>query len=63
MTSDTGRQAAAVAHLGSYEAWAEQCGVPFRETVARAGEIVADVIEVRGSFGMTCLGGILVCGV
>ncbi|MFI9788194.1 class I SAM-dependent methyltransferase [Kitasatospora sp. NPDC051984] len=50
-----------VAHLASYEAWAGQCGVPFRETVARAAEIVADVIESEGAFWIGCLGGVLVC--
>ncbi|GAA1937767.1 class I SAM-dependent methyltransferase [Kitasatospora viridis] len=50
-----------VAHLASYEAWAEQCGVPFRETVNRAAEIAAATIESRGSFKITCLGGILSC--
>ncbi|MFF0295845.1 class I SAM-dependent methyltransferase [Kitasatospora sp. NPDC004615] len=50
-----------VAHLASYEAWAGQCGVPFRETVARAAEIVADVIESEGAFRIGCLGGELVC--
>ncbi|MFK4265955.1 class I SAM-dependent methyltransferase [Streptomyces milbemycinicus] len=50
-----------VAHLASYEAWAEQCGVPFGETVARARELVADAISSAGSFRVTCLGGILIC--
>ncbi|MFD8784270.1 class I SAM-dependent methyltransferase [Kitasatospora sp. NPDC059599] len=50
-----------VAHLASYEAWAEQCGVPFRETVSRAAEIVAATIAAEGSFKITCLGGILTC--
>jgi SAM-dependent methyltransferase len=50
-----------VAHLASYEAWAEQCGVPFRETVSRAADIVAATIRNDGSFKITCLGGILLC--
>ncbi|MEU0809649.1 class I SAM-dependent methyltransferase [Streptomyces sp. NPDC005970] len=50
-----------VAHLASYEAWAEQCGVPFGETVARARELVADAISSAGSFRVTCLGGIPIC--
>ncbi|MDH6124481.1 class I SAM-dependent methyltransferase [Kitasatospora sp. GP82] len=50
-----------VAHLGSYEAWAEQCGVPFRETIGRAAEIVAAIIADEGSFKIACLGGMLVC--
>jgi SAM-dependent methyltransferase len=53
--------APAVAHLASYEAWAEQCGVPFEETVARARELVVAAIVTEGSFRITCLGGILVC--
>ncbi|AUY49742.1 class I SAM-dependent methyltransferase [Streptomyces sp. CB01881] len=50
-----------VAHLASYEAWAEQCGVPFRETVGRAHDIAADTIAEKGSFKIACLGGLLVC--
>ncbi|MFD7454167.1 hypothetical protein [Kitasatospora sp. NPDC059827] len=50
-----------VAYLSSYEAWADQCGVPFRETIGRAAEIAAVAIEVEGSFKITCLGGILIC--
>ncbi|MDH6112569.1 SAM-dependent methyltransferase [Kitasatospora sp. MAP12-15] len=50
-----------VAHLASYEAWAEQCGVPFHETVTRVREIVTAVIEAEGSFKISCLGGMLVC--
>ncbi|MEZ0088973.1 class I SAM-dependent methyltransferase [Streptacidiphilus sp. EB129] len=50
-----------VAHLASYEAWAEQCGVPFHETIGRAAEIVAAIIADEGSFKIACLGGIFVC--
>ncbi|MFJ9607842.1 class I SAM-dependent methyltransferase [Kitasatospora sp. NPDC101176] len=50
-----------VAHLASYEAWAEQCGVPFQETVSRAAEIAAATIEADGLFKITCLGGFLIC--
>ncbi|MFD7830576.1 class I SAM-dependent methyltransferase [Kitasatospora sp. NPDC059803] len=50
-----------VSHLASYEAWADQCGVPFRETVNRAAEIAAAAIKTEGSFKITCLGGILTC--
>ncbi|WP_030059720.1 MULTISPECIES: class I SAM-dependent methyltransferase [Streptomyces] len=50
-----------VAHLASYEAWADQCGVPFRETVGRAAQIAAATIEAEGSFKIACLGGILIC--
>ncbi|MFJ7274840.1 class I SAM-dependent methyltransferase [Kitasatospora sp. NPDC098663] len=50
-----------VAHLASYEAWADQCGVPFHETVNRAAEIVAATIATEGLFKITCLGGFLVC--
>ncbi|MDH6116833.1 class I SAM-dependent methyltransferase [Kitasatospora sp. GAS204B] len=50
-----------VAHLASYEAWADQCGVPFHETVSRAADIAAATIATEGSFKITCMGGILVC--
>ncbi|SDT81528.1 Methyltransferase domain-containing protein [Streptomyces sp. TLI_053] len=50
-----------VAHLASYEAWADQSGVPFHRTVSRAAEIVAATIATEGSFKITCLGGFLVC--
>ncbi|MGW2375581.1 class I SAM-dependent methyltransferase [Kitasatospora sp. NPDC001683] len=50
-----------VAHMASYEAWAEQCDVPFRETVTRANDLVAAIIADEGSFEITCLGGILIC--
>ncbi|MER7674162.1 class I SAM-dependent methyltransferase [Kitasatospora sp. NPDC096128] len=50
-----------VAHLASYEAWADQSGVPFHETVSQAAEIVTATIETEGSFKITCLGGILIC--
>lgn len=50
-----------VAHLASYEAWADQCGVPFHETVGRAAEIAAATIASEGLFEITCLGGFLVC--
>ncbi|MFJ9696649.1 class I SAM-dependent methyltransferase [Kitasatospora sp. NPDC101183] len=53
--------APAIAHLASYEAWADQSGVPFHETVHRATEIVTATIEAQGSFTITCLGGILTC--
>ncbi|MFI6152429.1 class I SAM-dependent methyltransferase [Kitasatospora sp. NPDC051170] len=51
----------AIAHLASYEAWADQSSVPFHETVHRATEIVTAAIETQGSFTITCLGGILTC--
>ncbi|MEU3601022.1 class I SAM-dependent methyltransferase [Streptomyces sp. NPDC006798] len=50
-----------VAHLASYEAWADRMGVPFRETVERARERVEETIRAEGAFRITCLGGILVC--
>ncbi|MFK0233709.1 class I SAM-dependent methyltransferase [Streptomyces vinaceus] len=51
-----------VAHLASYEAWADQMGVPFPQTIERARERVNEAIEKSGAFTITCLGGILVCG-
>ncbi|MFG2753540.1 class I SAM-dependent methyltransferase [Streptomyces xanthophaeus] len=50
-----------VAHLASYEAWADQMGVPFKETIERARERVEEAIHTEGAFRVTCLGGILVC--
>ncbi|MCX5405768.1 class I SAM-dependent methyltransferase [Streptomyces sp. NBC_00335] len=50
-----------VAHLASYEAWADQMGVPFKETIERARERVQETIHAEGAFHVTCLGGILVC--
>ncbi|MFI9160492.1 class I SAM-dependent methyltransferase [Kitasatospora aureofaciens] len=50
-----------VAHLASYDAWADECGVPFHETVSRAAEVAASTIASKGSFKITCLGGILMC--
>ncbi|MEV4557242.1 class I SAM-dependent methyltransferase [Kitasatospora sp. NPDC049285] len=50
-----------VAHLASYEAWADQSGVPFHETVSRAAEIIAATIATEGSFKIACRGGIMVC--
>ncbi|WP_033213629.1 class I SAM-dependent methyltransferase [Kitasatospora phosalacinea] len=52
-----------VAHLASYEAWADQCGVPFHDTVSRAAEFAAATIAIEGSFKITCLGGFLACRV
>ncbi|MGX1885437.1 class I SAM-dependent methyltransferase [Streptomyces sp. NPDC055287] len=49
-----------VAHLASYEAWAEQPGVPFIETVQRAEQLAERIIRDQGAFRITCLGGILV---
>ncbi|MGX1885433.1 hypothetical protein [Streptomyces sp. NPDC055287] len=49
-----------VAHLASYEAWAEQLGVPFIEIIQRAEELAARTIQDQGAFHITCLGGILV---
>ncbi|MEU2248515.1 class I SAM-dependent methyltransferase [Streptomyces sp. NPDC019224] len=50
-----------VAHLASYEAWADRMGVPFQETVDRARERVNETIRAEGAFRVTCLGGMLVC--
>lgn len=50
-----------VAHLASYEAWADRMGVPFLETIERARERVDETIQAEGVFRVTCLGGILVC--
>ncbi len=50
-----------IAHLASCEAWAEQMGVPFKETIERAHQRVDEAIRAEGAFPVTCLGGILVC--
>jgi SAM-dependent methyltransferase len=50
-----------VAHLASYEAWADQMGVAFKETIERARQRVDETIQSEGAFRVTCLGGILVC--
>ncbi|MFE6766489.1 class I SAM-dependent methyltransferase [Streptomyces sp. NPDC057689] len=50
-----------VAHLASYEAWADRMGVPFQETIERARERVDEVIQAEGAFRVTCLGGMVVC--
>ncbi|MFJ3922644.1 class I SAM-dependent methyltransferase [Streptomyces sp. NPDC090022] len=50
-----------IAHLASYEAWADQMGVPFKETIERARDRVEETIQAAGAFRVTCLGGILVC--
>ncbi|MFD7865815.1 class I SAM-dependent methyltransferase [Streptomyces sp. NPDC057682] len=50
-----------VAHLASYEAWADRMGVPFRETIERARERVDQTIRAEGAFRIRCLGGLLVC--
>ncbi|MBT2401712.1 class I SAM-dependent methyltransferase [Streptomyces sp. ISL-100] len=49
-----------VAHLASYEAWAEQLGVPFVETVQRAEQLAERIIQDNRAFHIRCLGGILV---
>ncbi len=43
-----------VAHLASYEAWADQLGVPFRPTLVRAEELVTQEIAKHGTFRITC---------
>ncbi|MFE7131950.1 class I SAM-dependent methyltransferase [Streptomyces sp. NPDC057638] len=50
-----------VDHLGSYEAWADQMGVPFQATVERARQRVERTIHEDGAFRITCLGGLLIC--
>ncbi|MFJ9695749.1 hypothetical protein [Kitasatospora sp. NPDC101183] len=51
----------AIAHLASHEAWVDQSGAPFHETLHRATGIVTAVIESQISFTTTCLDGILTC--
>ncbi|MFD3565024.1 class I SAM-dependent methyltransferase [Streptomyces sp. NPDC058686] len=49
-----------VAHMASYQAWADQHDVPFEETIARARTILDEHIAQHGAFEINCLGGILV---
>jgi SAM-dependent methyltransferase len=49
-----------VAHLASYEAWADQLGVPFEAALRRAEDLVAKAICEGDPFRINCLGGILV---
>ncbi|MCX5035426.1 class I SAM-dependent methyltransferase [Streptomyces coelicoflavus] len=50
-----------IAHMASYRAWADQQDVPFDATVDRARTLVGDHIARHGAYGITCLGGLLVC--
>ncbi|WP_327323142.1 class I SAM-dependent methyltransferase [Streptomyces sp. NBC_01210] len=50
-----------VAHMGSYQAWADQHDVPFEATIERSRAILVDHITRHGAFEITCLGGILIC--
>ncbi|MDI3417109.1 class I SAM-dependent methyltransferase [Streptomyces luteolus] len=50
-----------VAHMASYQAWADQHDVPFEATIARARTILEEHIARHGAFEIHCLGGILVC--
>lgn len=49
-----------IAHLGSYWAWADQCGVPFDDTVNSARSLLSRIVDRDGEFRITCRGGILV---
>ncbi|MGW6058975.1 class I SAM-dependent methyltransferase [Streptomyces sp. NPDC055189] len=50
-----------VAHMASYQAWADQHEVPFEPTIERANTILDEHIARHGAFEIHCLGGILVC--
>ncbi|MEV5877574.1 class I SAM-dependent methyltransferase [Streptomyces sp. NPDC052101] len=50
-----------VAHMASYQAWADQHDVPFEATIERARTLVDEHIARRGAFEIHCRGGILVC--
>ncbi|MEU1375989.1 class I SAM-dependent methyltransferase [Streptomyces triculaminicus] len=50
-----------IAHMKSYQAWADQHTVPFDETIQRAQELVTAAIQEDGYFEISCLGGLLVC--
>ncbi|CAM5342730.1 hypothetical protein SHIRM173S_12119 [Streptomyces hirsutus] len=46
-----------IAHMTSYQAWADQHDVPFEATIERARRILVDHIAQFGAFEVTCLGG------
>ncbi|MEU8571473.1 class I SAM-dependent methyltransferase [Streptomyces pathocidini] len=50
-----------VAHMASYQAWADQHDVPFEATIERARAILDEHLARHGAFEIRCLGGILVC--
>ncbi|WUG70737.1 class I SAM-dependent methyltransferase [Streptomyces sp. NBC_00457] len=50
-----------IAHMASYQAWADQHDVPFEETIDRARVILGEHIAQRGAFEINCRGGVLVC--
>ncbi len=50
-----------IAHMASYQAWADQHDVPFEETIDRAWAILGEHIAQQGAFEINCRGGILVC--
>jgi len=50
-----------IAHMASYQAWADQHDVPFEAIIERALAILVDHITRHGAFEITCRGGILVC--
>lgn len=50
-----------IAHMASYQAWADQHDVPFEATIERARTILGEHIAQHGAFEVTCLGGILIC--
>lgn len=50
-----------VAHMASYQAWADQHDVPFEATIERARTILDEHIARHGAFEIRCMGGILVC--
>ncbi|WP_433446026.1 class I SAM-dependent methyltransferase [Streptomyces sp. CA-142005] len=50
-----------VAHMASYQAWADQHDVPFEATIERARTILNEHIARHGAFEIHCRGGILVC--
>nr|WSY51864.1 class I SAM-dependent methyltransferase [Streptomyces sp. NBC_00886] len=50
-----------IAHMGSYQAWADQHDVPFEATIERARTILVEHIARNRAFEITCRGGVLVC--
>ncbi|NLT53185.1 MAG: class I SAM-dependent methyltransferase [Actinomycetales bacterium] len=49
-----------IAHLASYQAWAEQTGVPFQAIIDRTAHRAADHIDKHGGYAITSHAGIVV---
>ncbi|MEV4969925.1 class I SAM-dependent methyltransferase [Streptomyces scopuliridis] len=50
-----------IAHMASYQAWADQHDVPFDATIERARALLGDHVARKGTFAINCKSGILIC--